>query len=116
MAFLDSSVIIGYLRGDSVVREYVSRRTPVLTSVVCVYEVVDGRLGSGTTDVTSVRREFDGVRALELNETITLEAGRIQDRLVGSGERLATIDLLVAATARSTGDWSWRTKTSTRPF
>ncbi len=43
------------------------------------------------------------MQALDLNENIALEAARIQDQLLDDGERMATRDLLIAATARSTG-------------
>lgn len=103
MAFLDSSTIIQYLKGDEAVREYLDGREPWWTSTVCVYEVINGRLGDGTTDVMEVRQEFGGVQTLELNESIALEAARLQD-LVSDGDRLATVDVLVAATARTTGN------------
>lgn len=41
---------------------------------------------------------------MELNETIAIEAARLQDDLVDGGNRLSTVDVLIAATARSTGD------------
>lgn len=44
------------------------------------------------------------MQALDLNEEIALEAGRMQDKLLDDGERMATRDLLIAATPRSTGD------------
>lgn len=105
MTFLDSSVIIDMLEGVPDVVEYVEDRgQPYLTSSVCVFEVIDGEVGSGSTDVVAVRQEFGGVRALDLNTQIALEAGRMQDQLMGDGERMAARDLLIAATARSTGD------------
>ena len=105
MTFLDSSVIIDMLEGVPDVVEYVEDRgQPYLTSSVCVFEVIDGEVGSGSTDVVAVRQEFGGVRALDLNEQIALEAGRMQDQLMDDGERMAARDLLIAATARSTGD------------
>ncbi len=105
MTFLDSSVIIDMLEGVPDVVEYVEDRgQPYLTSSVCVFEVIDGEVGSGSTDVVAVRQEFGGVRALKLNEQIALEAGRMQDRLMDNGERMAARDLLIAATARSAGD------------
>lgn len=104
MTFLDSSVIIDLLEGVPDVVEYIdSRSQPFLTSTICVFEVIDGRVGSGETDVVSVRQDFGGVRSLDLNEQIALEAGRMQDQLMDDGERMATRDLLIAATARSTG-------------
>ena len=105
MTFLDSSVIIDMLEGVPDVVEYVEDRgQPYLTSSICVFEVTDGEVGSGPTDVVAVRRKFGGVRALDLDEQIALEAGRMQDQLMDDGERMATRDLLIAATARSTGD------------
>jgi predicted nucleic acid-binding protein len=84
--------------------EYVEDRgQPYLTSSICVFEVIDGELGAGTTDVVEVQQDFGGVQSLDLNENIALEAGRIQDQLLDDGERMATRDLLVGATARSTG-------------
>ncbi|MDR9430724.1 MAG: PIN domain-containing protein [Natronomonas sp.] len=104
MTFLDSSVIIDMLEGVPDVVEYVEDRgQPYLTSALCVFEVIDGELGAGTTDVVAVRQDFGGVQSLDLNENIALEAGRIQGRLLDDGERMATRDLLIAATARSTG-------------
>ena len=94
MTFLDSSAIIDYLDG----------REPFFTSTLCVYEVIDGKLGSGSTDVRDVRGDFDGVQALDLTEGIALEAARLQDQTMSDGVRLSTPDALIAATARSTGD------------
>jgi len=104
MTFLDTSTIIQYLRGDADVREYIEGREPWLTSTVCVFEVLNGRLGSSNTDIVEVRQDFAGVQAIELSETVAIEAARLQDKLVSDGDRLATADVLVAATARSTGD------------
>jgi predicted nucleic acid-binding protein len=105
MTFLDSSVIIDMLEGvEDAVRFVRSAKEPYLTSTICVFEVIDGKLGSGSTDVDSVRQDFGGVRALELGEPVALEAARLQDELLDDGERMAARDLLVAATARSTGD------------
>lgn len=105
MTFLDTSVIIDMVGGVPEVVEYVrDQGEPYLTSSMCVFEVVEGKLGAGDTDVFAVRQEFSGVRAIDFDEQIALEAGRIQDRLLDDGTRLAPRDLIVAATARSTGD------------
>jgi len=105
MTFLDSSVIIDMLQGvDSTVEFVQQEGEPYLTSSICILEVLDGKLGSGSTDVVSVRQDFSGVRSLDLTENISLEAARIQDELLNDGQRMATRDLLIAATARSTGD------------
>lgn len=104
MTFLDSSVIIDMLQGvPDVVGAVEERGQPYLTSSLCVFEVVNGRVTGGGRDVVDVRQQFGGVRALDLNERIALEAARMQGTLMDDGERMATRDLLVAATARSTG-------------
>ena len=105
MTFLDSSVIIDMLEGvEDAVRFVRAAKEPYLTSTICVFEVIDGKLGSGSTDVDSLRQDFGGVRALELGEPVALEAARLQDELLDDGERMAARDLFVPATARSTGD------------
>lgn len=104
MTFLDSSVIIDLLQGvPQVVEEVEKRGQPYLTSSLCVYEVIDGKLGAGDTDVTEVRQQFGGVQAIDLNEQIALEAARMQDALMNDGECMPVRDVLIAATARSTG-------------
>jgi len=105
MTFLDSSVIIDMLNGvDSTVEFVQEQGEPYLTSSLCILEVLDGKIGSGTTDVVSARQDFDGVHSLDLTENVSLEAAQIQDELLDDGQRMATRDLLIAATARSTGD------------
>lgn len=105
MTFLDSSVIIDMLAGvDSTVEFVEEQGEPYLTSSICVMEVLDGKLGSRTTDIVTARQDFDGVRSLDLTEDISLKAARIQDELLDDGRRMATRDLLIAATACSTGD------------
>lgn len=105
MTFLDSSVIVDMLDGVDGTVEFVrGEGEPYLTSTICVFEIVDGTLGGGSTDADAVRQDFGGVRALDLTESISLEAARLQDALLDDGERMAARDLLVAATARSAGD------------
>ncbi|WP_408960652.1 PIN domain-containing protein [Natrinema sp. 74] len=105
MTFLDSSVIIDMLEGvDETVAFVESQDEPYLTSAICVYEVLAGRLGSGDTDLRAERQHFGGVHSLEFNEEIALEAAQLQDELLTDGDRMAVRDLMIAATARSTGD------------
>lgn len=104
MAFLDSSAIIDMLEGiDETVTYVESQGKPYLTSASCVYEVLEGPLGPGETDVREERQRFGGVRALEFNEQVALEAAQLQDELLDDGNRMAVRNLMIAATARSTG-------------
>lgn len=105
MTFLDSSAIIDMLAGvDDVVTYVEARGKPYFTSTLCVYEVLEGKLGAGETDVAAARQDFGGVRSIDLTEELTQEAARLQDALLDDGERLAARDVMIAATARSTGD------------
>lgn len=105
MAFLDSSAIIDYLDGVEHVVEFVDDQSHLLTSSICVYEVLHGEvLSRGEADVMGARQNFGRVEAIVFNETIALEAARMQDRLASSGEPMPVRDLLIAASARSTGD------------
>lgn len=102
--FLDTSAIIAYQQGDERVVEYLDSGRPWYTSTICAFEYINGRLGSGETDVLAVRQEFSDVQTLDLNEPIAVEAARLQDEIMTDGDRLATADMLIAATARSAGD------------
>jgi predicted nucleic acid-binding protein len=107
MTFLDSSVIIHYLDGSDAIVEYVDDETspPYFTSSLCVYEVLMGEVHApGETDLHAQRERFSWVQSLELNERIAIQAAQLQDRLRSSGELMTPRDVLIAATARSTGD------------
>lgn len=105
MTFLDSSVIIDMLEGHEETVEFVEDRPgPYLTSSLCVYEVLEGSMGSGRTDVAAERQRFDGIRAVDLSETVAIEAAKLQDELLDDGQRMSVRDVLIAATARSASD------------
>jgi hypothetical protein len=105
MAFLDASVIIDYLDGVEPVVEYVDGQQQLLTSSLCVYEVLEGEIrSSGGTDLYGARQAFGAVRAVGFDEDLALEAARMQDELESRGSRMPVYDLLIAASARSTGD------------
>lgn len=77
----------------------------LLTSTICVYEVLVGEVfGPGETDVYQRRQDFGRVEALEYDETIAIEAANLQAELLDDGNPLAQRDAMIAATARSTGD------------
>lgn len=105
MTFLDSSVIIDMMEGKPEVVERMEEfDQPYLTSAICVFEVLNGKLGSGETDIMSVRQDFHGVESLDLTERVVHEAARMQDQMLSDGEPMKPRDVLIAATARSTGD------------
>ena len=76
MTFLDSSTILEYLGGNQSVIEYLDEREPWWTSAICVFEVLNGPAGSPDFDPVTERQRFGGVRALEFNEQLALDASR----------------------------------------
>lgn len=107
MTFFDSSVIIDYLEDIPNVTDYVENETtaPYFTSAICVYEVLMGPVKSEESiSLHDEREAFGWVRSLDLNEAIAVEANRLQDRLTDEGTEMPARDVLIAATARSTGD------------
>lgn len=104
MSFLDTSAIIDYLAGVDDVVAFVDRQDTLFTSSICVYEVLAGEvLGPGPTDVYQRRQDFGRVQTLDFSETVAIEAARLQQELMESGVQLAARDMMIAATARSTG-------------
>jgi predicted nucleic acid-binding protein len=103
MLFLDSSTIIAYSEERPDVVEYVEDNGQLFTSAICVYEVVSGEMWASGKSAHVVRAGFSGVQAIELNEEIALEAARMQTQLRRDGDEMAVRDLLIGATARTTG-------------
>lgn len=104
MSFLDSSVIIDYLDGVGAVVEFVDDQSVLVTSSICVYEVLAGEVfTAGETDLVGARENFGRVTALDFTEDVAFEAARMQDRLLESGNPLSPRDLMIAATARADG-------------
>jgi predicted nucleic acid-binding protein len=103
MLFLDSSTIIEYSEENPTVVEYLEDSGQLFTSAICVYEVVNGEMWATGESARAVRNGFGGVQSIELNEEIAMEAARIQTQLRRDGDEMAVRDLLIAATARSTG-------------
>lgn len=104
MTFLDGSTIIEYLRDNQTVIDYLDTREPWWTSTICVFEVLNGPAGLPDFDPIEERQQFSGVRALEFDEQLALEAARLQDASITDGSELSHRDAMIAATARSTGD------------
>lgn len=104
MTCLDSSVIVDYLDGIEDVVEFVDEQPTLVTSSICIYEVLAGEVFSaGETDLIGARENFGRVTALDFSEEVAFEAARMQTRLLESGTPLSPRDLMIAATARSAG-------------
>jgi predicted nucleic acid-binding protein len=103
MLFLDTSAILSYKRDESAAVSYLDGQEPWFTSAICVYEFVNGAMWQDDLSAHVARQSIGGVQSIDLSEPIALEAARIQNALREQGEEMAVRDLLIAATARSTG-------------
>ncbi|WEL18695.1 PIN domain containing protein [Halorhabdus sp. SVX81] len=104
MSFLDTSVIIDYLGDVDDVVAFVDDQDTLLTSSICVFEVLVGEVHApGPTDIYQRRQDFGRVQAIEFSETVAIEAVRLQQEMMADGVQLSPRDMMIAATARSTG-------------
>ena len=103
MLFLDTSAILSYKRGADGVVSYLDANEPWFTSAICVYEFVEGAMWQDGVTAHVARQSIGGVQSVELSETVALVAARMQNELRRNGEEMPVRDLLIAATARSTG-------------
>jgi len=103
MLFLDSSTIIEFSNDTQSVVEDVDDKGQLFTSAICVYEVIEGEMWATNKSAHNIRQGFGGVKSIQLNEEIAMEAARMQNELRANGEEMSVRDLLIAATARSTG-------------
>jgi len=103
MLFLDTSAILSYKREEQAAVSHLEANKPWFTSTICVYEFVNGAMWRDDISAHVARQSIGGVRSIDLSETVALEAARIQTELRRDGDEMSTRDLLIAATARSTG-------------
>jgi predicted nucleic acid-binding protein len=103
MLFLDTSTILSYKRDERDTVAYLDGNTPWFTSTICIYEFVNGAMWRDDISAHVARQSIGGVRSIDLSETVAMEAARIQNDLRSDGDEMAVRDLLIAATARSTG-------------
>jgi predicted nucleic acid-binding protein len=103
MLFLDTSAILPYKRDESQVVSYLDENKPWFTSTICIYEFVNGAMWEDNLTAHVARQSIGGVQSIDLSETVAMEAARMQTQLRRDGEEMSVRDLLVAATARSTG-------------
>jgi predicted nucleic acid-binding protein len=103
MLFLDTSAILSYKRDEREVVSYLDENKPWFTSTICIYEFVNGAMWQDNITAHVGRQSIGGVQSIDLSETVALEAARMQTELRRDGAEMSVRDLLIAATARSTG-------------
>jgi predicted nucleic acid-binding protein len=103
MLFLDTSAILAYKREEDNAVSSLEGDEPWFTSAVCIYEFVSGAMWRDDISAHVARQSIGGVRSVDLSETVAMEAARMQNKLRRDGDEMAVRDLLIAATARSTG-------------
>jgi predicted nucleic acid-binding protein len=103
MLFLDTSAIVSYKREEEDTVSYLEGNEPWFTSTISIYEFVEGAMWQDGVTAHVARQSIGGVNSIELSETVAMQAARMQNELRGTGDEMPVRDLLIAATARSTG-------------
>lgn len=99
--FLDTSVIIDYLRGKKDAVDLVNNlKGRLVSSNVCLSELYEGIFRSKNKNVESTILEFfSGLsKTYGLNQKIAQEFGSLRKNLKQKGEIIEDIDLIIAAT------------------
>jgi tRNA(fMet)-specific endonuclease VapC len=107
MNYLDSSALVGYLRGTDAAHEYfeANRNTPFVTSSIVKFELYYGALKhpSPQRTIETVATAIDWVRVIPFTETAAREAVQIRDTLREQGKKIGIPDLLIAGATREAG-------------
>lgn len=99
--FLDTSVIIDYLRGkEEVINLVDSLKGRLVSSYICLSELYEGVFRSKNKNVEATILEFfSGLsKTYGLNQKIAQEFGLLRKNLKQKGEIIEDIDLIIAAT------------------
>ncbi len=106
-AFLDSSVIIDFLKGDTAVEEIIKQAKEVYTSSLCAYEVLLGEAYSESkgrpAQYSRTRRFFDTITTLPFTSQDALCASGLTSGLTLKGKKVSEFDSLIAAQALMIG-------------
>ena len=99
--FLDTSVIIDYLRGKSeAVNRINSLKGKLVSSYICLSELYEGIYRSKNKDAQPIVLEFfSGLnKTYGLNHQIASEFGFLRKNLKQTGNIIEDIDIIIAAT------------------
>ena len=100
--FLDSSAIISYLKGDTVMQEIIESADEVFTSSLCAFEALVGenysriKMFKSRNEATAF---LEGATILPFEEQDAEIAAEAQAKLIAKGTPQNTIDVLIAASA-----------------
>ena len=99
--FLDTSVIIDYLRGKKDAVDLVNNlKGKLVSSYICLSELYEGIYRSKNKDAESTILEFfSGLsKTYGLNQKIAQEFGHLRKILKQKGEIIEDLDIMIAAT------------------
>lgn len=99
--FLDTSIIIDYLRGKEVAINLInSFKGKLVSSYICLSELYEGIYRSKDKNAESTILEFfSGLsKTYGLNQKIAQEFGNLRKNLKQKGEIIEDLDIIIAAT------------------
>ena len=99
--FLDTSVIINYLRGKEEAINLINNlKGKLVSSYICLSELYEGIYRSTNKNAESIVLEFfSGLnKTYGLNQKIAQEFGLLRKNLKQKGEVIEDIDIIIAAT------------------
>lgn len=102
-SLIDTDVIIDALHGDAGMREYLEQRATsgLMVSMISIGELIEGAYLTTTPEahIADVRTFLAGYTIIGLDDRVMDAFGRERARLRRLGQRIADLDLLIAATA-----------------
>lgn len=99
--FLDTSVIIDYLRGKEEIVDLINNlKGKLVSSYICLSELYEGIYRSKNNEVESTVLEFfSGLSKIYgLNQKIAQEFGNLRKNLKQRGEIIEDLDIMITAT------------------
>ena len=101
--FLDSSAIIDFFSGDTLIRNRIHAADKICTSVVCAYEVLIGERYNELKGLKSsydrVSRFFDEIETLPFSYLNSIKASELSAKLILKGKKVNGLDVMIAAQA-----------------
>lgn len=105
MKVVDTTFLIDVIRGKKETETLLNSNTPLLTTQLNMYEVLEGFFLKKITQskYIEIMQLFDNIRVLPLDDNAIIEAAKISSSLIKEGKTIADCDCLIAGIMLSKG-------------